>query len=104
MQYMINLEDFNENNRYVGYFVTLKEQQFMFKVRWSGYCNCAFVDIEDIDGNAIILGRALVNNLKIRNKDIPYILEFKHINKATYEPRLDNISAEFAFFYDDGES
>ena len=103
MQYMFNMQDFNNENPFVGYFITLKEQQFTFHVRWSEYCNCAFLDIEDVDGNAIILGRALVNNLKIRNKDIPYILEFKHINEETYEPRLDNISAEFAFFYDDGE-
>lgn len=104
MQYTINLQDFNEDNRYVGYFVTLKEQQFTFKTRWSDYCQCAFLDVEDIDGNPIILGRALVNNLKIRNKELPYILTFEHINGKTYEPRLDNISAEFAFFYDDGEN
>ena len=103
MQYMINLKDFGENNRYVGYFVTLKEQQYTFKVRWSGYCNCAFLDIEDMNGEAIIMGRALVNNLKIRNNKLPYILYFRHINNKTYEPRLDNLSEEFAIFYDDGE-
>ena len=103
MRYAISLQDFNENNRSVGYFITLKEQQFTFKVRWSTYCRCAFLDIEDVNGNPIIMGRALVNNLKIRNKELPFVLTFKHINGKTYEPRLDNIAEEFAFFFDDGE-
>ena len=103
MQYMFTLQDFNEENPFVGYFITLKEQQFTFHVRWSNYCRCAFLDIEDVNGNPIIMGRALVNNLKIRNKELPYVLTFEHINGKTYEPRLDNIAEEFAFFYDDGE-
>ena len=103
MQYMLTLQDLNKENPFVGYFVTLKEQQFTFHVRWSDYCQCAFLDIDDVNGSPIIMGRALVNNLKIRNNKLPYILYFRHINNKTYEPRLDNLSEEFAIFYDDGE-
>lgn len=97
----LNLNNFNDENQYVRYFIELKEQTYIFIVRWSTYCNCAFLSISDYDNNPIISGVALVNNLKIRNNKLPYVLEFMHLTGETYEPTLETISKEFAFVYDD---
>lgn len=97
----LKLNNFNTENPYVRYFVELKEETYIFVVRWNYYCNCAFLSILDYDNNSIIDGIALVNNLQIRNKQLPYILEFMHLTGETYEPTLEAIAEEFAFVYDD---
>ena len=93
----------NANNRYIQCFRDLAENTFIFTVRWSEYCNCAFLSITDDDDNDIISGVALVNGLKIRNNKLPYVLYFLHVNEETYEPTIDNIADEFVIMYDDGE-
>lgn len=99
----LKLNGLNNQNEYVSYFVTLAEETYLFKIRWSNYCQCAFLDIYDDQNNPIIMGRALVNNLKIRNNKLPYEMYFLHLTGETYEPTLDNVSKEFALVYDDGE-
>ena len=98
--YSISLKEFDINNQNVGYFVKLNDKNFTFNCRWNSYAECGFLTIEDEYGNKIITGRALVNGLRIRHKDIPYVLYFKHNNDETYEPTLDNISKEFSFVYE----
>ena len=98
---VISLDDLNEENKYIKYFVTLKDDTFIFNVSWSDYCECAFLDITDYNDNPIVTGKALVNNLKIRNNKLPYILYFVHLFNENYEPTIDNISSEFAIVYDD---
>lgn len=99
----IFLEGFNKNNQNVRYFVTLKEQPFVFSLKWSNYCQTAFLSIKDDEDNDIISGRALTNNLKIRNNKLPFTLCFVQIDGKTYEPTLNNISSDFVLAYDDGE-
>ena len=93
------LNDFNRYNLKNQYFIQLKDTQYVFKCSWNTYGDCGFLDIEDINRNKIISGIALVNGLTIRHNKIPYILYFRHINNETYEPTIENISKEFAFFY-----
>ena len=93
------LHDFNRYNLKNQYFIQLKDTQYVFKCSWNAYGDCGFLDIEDINRNKIISGIALVNGLTIRHNKIPYILYFRHINNETYEPTIENISKEFAFFY-----
>lgn len=95
----IIFDNFNRDNQYINYFIQIGDNQYIFTVRWSKYCKCAFLDIKDINGSPIITGRALVNNLKIRNNKLPYVMYFVHLNNETYEPTLDNISKEFALVY-----
>lgn len=97
----ITLNNFNEENQYVRYFIQLKNDTFVFIVRWNKYCNCAFLNILDSKNNPIIEGITLVNNLVIRNNRLPYILEFIHLTGETYEPTLHTIATEFAFVYDE---
>ena len=49
----------------------------------------------------IVLGRALVNGLKIRTdrRLLPQDLRFVHLNGETYDPDLDTIGEEFGFIY-----
>lgn len=93
------LNEFNRYNLKTQYFIQLKDTQYVFKCTWNDYADCGFLNIEDINSNKIISGIALVNGLTIRHNDIPYVLYFRHINDKTYEPTIDNISKEFAFFY-----
>lgn len=97
----INLNNFNEDNQYVRYFIELKDETYVFIVRWNTYCNCAFLSIFDYNNNSIIEGIALVNNLKIRSDKLPYVLEFMHLAGETYEPTIETIEKEFALVYDD---
>jgi hypothetical protein len=97
----LNFNNFNEENRYVRYFIELNEQTYIFIVRWSTYCNCAFLSISDYNNNPIIDGVALVNGLKIRNSKLPYVMFFVHLTGEKYEPTLETISKEFALVYDD---
>ena len=85
----------------IKYFVELNEQTYIFSVRWSNYCKCAFLSISDYNDNPIISGLALTNKLKIRNSKLPYTMFFIHLMGETYEPTIDNISSEFALVYDD---
>jgi len=97
----LSFSGLNNDNPYVRYFIQLKDDTYIFTVRWSNYPDCAFLSITDYDDNPIITGVALVNGLKIRNHNLPYIMEFLQINGETYEPTLDNIAEEFALVYDD---
>lgn len=97
----LTLNNFNEDNRNVRYFIELKDDTYIFTVRWSNYCNCAFLSISDYNDNPIISSIALVNNLKIRNRKLPYEMYFLHLFGETYEPTLENISKEFALVYEE---
>lgn len=99
----ITFKKFNENNPYTQYFIELKENTYVFTLRWSEYSDCAFLDITDFDNTPIITGRALVNGLTIRNHKLPYVFIFTHKNVKTYEPTLDILSDEFVLAYIDEE-
>ena len=99
----IQFKGFNKQCPYSRYFIELKDNTYVFIVRWIDYCNCAVLTIMDNDDNRIISSRALVNNLKIRTNKLPYELYFMQVNQETYEPTLDIIENEFALFYDDEE-
>jgi len=99
----IQFKSFNENYKYIKFFVEIKENTYIFIVRWSNYCDCAFLSITDYEDNSIISGVALVNGLKIRTKKLPYILYFLQKNGETYEATLNNFAEEFLIIYDDGE-
>lgn len=101
MQNNIFFNDFNNKNPYINYFVEIKDETYILAVRWSTYCNCAFLSISDYNNNPIISGLALTNNLIIRNDKLPYRFIFNNIYGETYEPTLDNIATEFALVYDD---
>ena len=93
----------NSKHKYIQCFQELKENTYVFTIRWSDYCNCAFLSISDYQDNPIVTGVALVNGLRIRNNKLPYVLFFTQINNETYEPTLDNIANEFVLVYEDGE-
>lgn len=97
------LSGFNAENPSVNYFLELKENTYIFNVKWNNYCDCAFLSIYDYYNNPIITGKALVNNLKIRNNKLPYVFYFTHINEETYEPTIDNISKDFVLAYTEEE-
>lgn len=99
----INFNGFNTDNLYKQYFTNIGEDTYIFTVRWSEYCNCAFLSIADYENNPIISGVALVNGLRIRNNNLPYVFYFVQINGETYEPTIDNIADEFVLVYEDGE-
>lgn len=99
----IQFKGFNRDNSYNNYLIVIGDNTYSFIIRWLDYCDCAFLNINDEDGEPIISGKALVNNLKIRNNLLPYAFMFVHINNETYEPTIDNIAEEFALIYDDGE-
>ena len=96
-----SFKDFNENNPYIKYFIDLKDNTYIFTVRWNSYDETAYLSIYDYEDNPIVVGKALVNNLKIRNNKLPYVLYFVHLTGETYEPTIDNIASEFAIAYDD---
>ena len=98
--HQILLKDFNRNNTNIGYFINIADNNYTFFCRWNRYCDCAFLTVEDSDRKAIISSIALVNGLRIRHNKIPYVINFKQIYGETYEPTIDNIAKEFAFFYD----
>lgn len=91
----------SRNNPYYSFVVNLDDRLFNFTVKWNDYAQCAFLWLYDVDMNPIVSGRALVNNLLIRtdHRKLPQDLRFAHINGETYEPALDNIGEEFAFYY-----
>lgn len=97
----IQFKGFNKKCPYARYFLELKDNNYIFIIRWVDYCDCAFLTITDYNDIPIISSKALVNNLKIRTHELPYELYFMQINEETYEPTLDNIENEFALFYDD---
>lgn len=99
----INFNNLNNNTPYKQYFINIGEYTYIFTVRWSEYCDCAFLSINDYENNPIISGVALVNGLKIRNNNLPYMFLFTQINGETYEPTIDNIANEFVLVYEDGE-
>ena len=96
-----NLENFNEENIYNPYFIDLKGNTYIFTVRWNIYDETAYLSISDYEDNPIISGKALVNNLQIRNNKLPYVFYFIHLTGETYEPTIDNIASEFAIAYND---
>lgn len=96
---MLFFKGFNRENNYNKYFIDLNDNTYIFTVRWSFYCKCAFLAIEDFNGNEIISGLSLVNGLKIRHNKLPYILCFLHKDGKTFEPTLNNISKEFVLLY-----
>lgn len=99
----ITFKSFDKEHKYINFFVDLKDDTYVFTLRWNDYSECAFLSITDYENNPIISGLALVNNLKIRNVNLPYDFYFVQINGETYEPTLDNLASEFAIVYDDGE-
>ena len=100
MMKIFKLENF-ENNPNTSFTLDLDDRLFNFTIKWNDYAQCAFLWLYDADMTPIVLGRALVNNLLIRTdrRLLPQDLRFAHINGETYEPTLDNIGEEFAFFY-----
>jgi len=101
---MINsfsFKNFNEQNPYNQYFINLKDNTYIFTVRWNDYDEIAYLSISDYEDNPIVSGKALINNLKIRHHILPYVLYFVHLTGETYEPTIDNIADEFAIAYDD---
>ncbi len=100
MAIIFKLENF-KNNPNISSNVTLDDRLFNFTIKWNDYAQCAFLWLYDAYMNPIVLGRALVNNLLIRTdrRLLPQDLRFAHINGETYEPTLENIGEEFAFFY-----
>lgn len=89
----------NRNDDYISYLVTLEEDKFTFIIRWNEYCDCFFMDIQDLDGNYLLAGRALVNGLIIRHHDLPYNMVFLNLQGKNYEPTIDNIE-EFGLIYE----
>ena len=92
-------KNFNSENKNYRYFITIDDKDYSLVVRWSDECNCAFLSIYDYYNNPIITGRALVNNLIIRNNNLPSVFIFTHLNGETYEPTIDNIADEFGLYY-----
>lgn len=92
-----------KSNPFIYSTIDLDDRLFNFTVKWNNYAQCAFLWLYDADMNPIVLGRALVNNLLIRTdrRLFPQDLRFRHINGETYEPTIDNIGEEFAFYYGD---
>ena len=103
MENYIYLKNLNNKTPYKKFFITLLEQTYILTVRWSEYCDCAFLSIADYENNPIVTGVALVNGLKIRHNNLPYEFYFIQKNGETYEPTIDNIAEEFALVFEDGE-
>ena len=79
----------------------IKEFNMFFNVTWNAN-GFPFLRITDLNDNTIFTS-ALVNNLRIRHKDIPYVLYFVNIYEKSYEPTRNNLSTDFAFVYEDEE-
>ena len=104
MSYILRkLDNFNRKHLYNQYFIDMNGETYSFVIRWSDYCQCAFLNILDSEDNAIVSGKALTNHLKIRNNKIPHILYFVNIYGNSYEPTIDNIAKEFGFLFNDEE-
>lgn len=97
----IQLKNFNIDNQNNTYYVNIADDTYIFRVRWSEYCDCGFLSISDYNDNKIVSGKALVNNLIIRNHKLPYTMFFVHLDGEKYEPTLDTIANEFAIVYED---
>lgn len=97
----IQFKNFNRQNSYNQYFVDLSDKNFVFTLRWNNYCQCAYLSISDFDDNLIIGDTALTNGTVIRSQEIPYALIFLPFNDKKYEPNIDNLTSEFALFYED---
>lgn len=97
----VQLENFDLAHKNFRYFATFDDDTYIFVVKWSDYCECAFLSIYDYNNNPIITGRALVNNLVIRNNKLPHTFFFVNKNGETYEPTLKNIAEEFVLAYED---
>jgi len=89
----------NRNNDYISCLVNLGEDKFTFIIRWNEYCDCFFMDIQDLDGNYLLSGRALVNGLIVRHHKLPYNMVFLNLQGKNYEPTIDNIE-EFGLIYE----
>ena len=79
----------------------IKEFNMFFNVIWNAN-GFPFLPITDLNDNTIFTS-ALVNNLRIRHKDIPYMVYFVNIYEKSYEPTRNNLSTDFAFVYEGGE-
>ena len=79
----------------------IKEFNMFFDVTWNAN-GFPFLRITDLNDNTIFTS-ALVNNLRIRHKYIPYVLYFVNIYEKSYEPTRNNLNTDFAFVYEDGE-
>ena len=89
----------SRNNDYIRSLVDLGDDKFTFIIRWNEYCDCFFMDIQDLDGNYLLSGRALVNGLIVRHHDLPFGMVFLQLQGKTYEPTIDNIN-EFGLVYE----
>lgn len=89
------------SNPFISSAIDLDDRLFNFTVKWNDYDNTAYLWLYDADMQPIVLGRALVNGLKIRTdrRLLPQDLRFVHLNGETYEPDLDTIGEEFGFIY-----
>ena len=96
-----SLDNFNDQNPYNQYFIDLKDNTYIFTVRYDDYDEISYLNISDYQDKPIVTGKALVNNLVIRNNKLPYVLCFVHLTGETYEPTIDNIASEFAIAYND---
>ena len=90
----ISFNNFNSDNLYTQYFTDIGEDTYIFTVRWSEYCDCAFLSINDYENNPIISGVALVNGLRIRNNNLPYVFLFTQNLMYHFSPCIFNISGE----------
>lgn len=91
----------NRENTYIRSLVNLGDEKFTFTIRWDEEYDYFLLDIQNLDAEYIVCGVALVNNLIIRKKELPYVLLYTHLNGELYEPTIDCIN-EFGFTYDDG--
>lgn len=89
----------SRNDDYVSYFINVIDKKFSFIVRWNEYCECFFLDIRDLDGNYLLSGRALVNGLIVRHKDLPCNMVFLNLQGENCEPTIDNIK-DFGLVYE----
>ena len=101
--YTLYFNNFNNKNNYNKYFINLKEDTFIFTIRWNFYNNTAYLSISDFEDKPIITGKALVNGLKIRHNKLPYVLYFMQQDGKSYEPTLKNLSKNFVLIYNDEE-
>lgn len=90
-----------KNYPFISFTLDLDDRLFNFTVKWNNYAQSAFLWLYDADMNPIVSGVALVNGLLIRTdrRLLPQDLRFLHINGEPYEPTLDTIGEEFAFYY-----
>ena len=92
----------NRDNTYISGLTDIGDSKYTFVIRWDEDYDYFTMDIQDLSGEYIISGVALVNNLLIRNVKLPYVFYFTHLNDDIYEPTIDNIT-EFGLVYEDGK-